>query len=477
MTALRASRPIYGVQPEFRRYLGMSRPVTTYATSEKPKSLPLDADPNPPRRISAPSRCRRLVLGLSASAGAAMVLLLAAELALRLVWNRPADQHIRFEYWKYLERDPELVYRLVPNVRVEYPRYGASFLVNSRGFRGPEIAVERSPHQRRVLVLGDSFAFGHGVGQGDCFAEVLAELLPNTEVVNLGVPGYNLRTELRYFERVGGVWRPDVVVLALCQNDVIDHGGESSTEADFAAPAAARPASSAAGAVTSLKRRLADHCRLYALVQQAVSTHKTLARAAVRIGLKDELGGFELLDDNLRPSLINLPPVMNRAWTQLEADLLKLRDAVAARGAELVVAVIPALQAVEPAALARSLAYTKYEAADFDLDQPYRWLSEFAEQQGLPLVCPLADFRAAAEAGTPLYLPGDLHFNAAGHRLMAEALRPTVEQALTAVAAKTDSADTMKRSKNDYSSAASRASAEGGAGSDRKNSAATAVAQ
>jgi len=443
------------------------------------RSLPLlDADPNPPTtRIPAPSRRRRLLFGLLASVGVAAVLLLAAELTLRLLWDRPADQHIRFEWWKYLESDPELGYRLIPDVSVEYPRYGASFRINRHGFRGPEIAPERPPHRRRVMVLGDSFAFGHGVGQGACFAEVLAELLPDTEVVNLGVPGYNLRTELRCFERVGGLWRPDVVVLALCQNDVIDHGGEPPTEADPAVGGETLPAPPPAGVVAPLKRRLADHCRVYALAQHVVNSHKPLARAAVRIGLKDELGGFEQLDDNLRASLIDPPPGVARAWAQLEDDLLKLRDAAAARGAVLVVALIPALQAVEPSALTHSLAYTKYEAADFDLDRPYQRLSEFARRHGLALVCPLAAFRAAAAAGTPLYLPGDLHFNAAGHRLFAEALRPTVEQALTATATGPSSAATTEEPASGYPSSASRASAEGGAGSDKKNNAATAVAQ
>lgn len=38
--------------------------------------------------------------------------------------------------------------------------------------------------------------------------------------------------------------------------------------------------------------------------------------------------------------------------------------------------------------------------------------------------------RCAVTSGTPLYLPGDLHFNAQGHRPLAEALRPVLEELL-----------------------------------------------
>lgn len=363
-----------------------------------------------------------------------MLPLAVGEIMLRLTWDRPGAPHIRFEFWKYLENDPELVYRPIPNILVEYPRYGASFRINRHGFRGPEIPQMRQPDRRRVLVLGDSFAFGHGVGEGQCFAEVLAELLPGTEVVNLGVPGYNVRTELRYFERVGAAWRPDVVVLALCQNDIVDHGDDpASTEGDGSDATPRREGPSpveASAAPASLKRMLSEHCRLYALGQEVVNANKGLARVAVQLGLKDELGGFEMLDNNLRASLTDPPLSVVRALEQVEADLLRVHKAAAASGAQLVVALIPSLQAVEPAALVRSLAYTKYETTDFDLNRPYERLTRFAARNGVALLNPLETFRTAAASGTPLYLPGDLHFNAEGHWLLAEALRPVVEEAL-----------------------------------------------
>jgi hypothetical protein len=62
-------------------------------------------------------------------------------------------------------------------------------------------------------LLGDSFAMGDGVERGELFADVLENLLPKTEVVNLGVSGYGTDQELLTYLRRGRQYRPDVVLL------------------------------------------------------------------------------------------------------------------------------------------------------------------------------------------------------------------------------------------------------------------------
>jgi len=49
----------------------------------------------------------------------------------------------------------------------------------------------RHAHDRyKILLLGDSCTFGARVMDKDTFGEVLEQTLPNTSVINLGVPGY-----------------------------------------------------------------------------------------------------------------------------------------------------------------------------------------------------------------------------------------------------------------------------------------------
>jgi lysophospholipase L1-like esterase len=373
-------------------------------------------------------------MALAAGGLATLLTFAALEVLLRIVWDRPEGYHINVRYLRYMLLDAELGSMPKPNTVVEYPRFGASFATNSQGLRGPERSVARQAGVRRIVVLGDSFAWGHGVSTGQAFPEVLEQLLPNTEVINLGVPGFNVRTERKYFDRVGARYQPDVVVLALCQNDIYDLDGlEQRRRNQNAAKQDEAPAPATAddgGWLRSVKKLLDDYSYVYAMCCRAVNSHKTLARAAVRLGLKEDLAGFELLDDNLHGSLIDPPPPVQRAYEQIRQDLLRLDESVRSQGSRMVVAMIPALQAVNPDELVNSIAYTRYETGDFDVDQPYRILGRFLTEHGVRVVSPLATFREKRDHGTALYLPQDLHFSREGHRLFAEAVAPMLKTML-----------------------------------------------
>ncbi|MFP4474867.1 MAG: SGNH/GDSL hydrolase family protein [Desulfatibacillaceae bacterium] len=84
-----------------------------------------------------------------------------------------------------------------------------SWSVNREGYRGDPVTRASRP----VVVLGDSFAFGAGVNDDECFPSVLADMLGGMEVANLGVPGYNTPQEVEWFLRLGVDLNPRAVVL------------------------------------------------------------------------------------------------------------------------------------------------------------------------------------------------------------------------------------------------------------------------
>ena len=51
-----------------------------------------------------------------------------------------------------------------------------------------------------------------------------------------------------------------------------------------------------------------------------------------------------------------------------------------------------------------------------------------SRENGIRVVNPLAEFRAAFKRGESLYLPGDLHFNANGHALFAKKILEAVAE-------------------------------------------------
>jgi lysophospholipase L1-like esterase len=99
---------------------------------------------------------------------------------------------------------------------------------NSRGYRDRERTLAKPRGTRRVLCLGDSFAWGSGVHFDDALPQRLERGLNEPrggsvwEVVNLARPGMNTVDEAPQLVNEGLAYDPDIVVLAYCLNDSED---------------------------------------------------------------------------------------------------------------------------------------------------------------------------------------------------------------------------------------------------------------
>lgn len=122
--------------------------------------------------------------------------------------------------------DARLPYRLRPNV--DTIARGVRVRTNSLGLRGPEVSRRPPPGVHRILVLGDSVAFGYRLEREQAFPFRLERELERRsggryEVVNAAVEGYNTENELAVLERLGLSLSPETVVLAFNLND-FDYG-------------------------------------------------------------------------------------------------------------------------------------------------------------------------------------------------------------------------------------------------------------
>ncbi len=118
---------------------------------------------------------------------------------------------------------PEIVYELIPGWRGLGPR-NERIRIDAAGLRGPELEAPR-PGTIRVLALGDSFTFGIGVEEDEAFPAALSRALAGAlgrtvEVLNGGVPGYNLFQETRALAARADALGPHVIVLGFVENDL-----------------------------------------------------------------------------------------------------------------------------------------------------------------------------------------------------------------------------------------------------------------
>ena len=102
--------------------------------------------------------------------------------------------------------------------------FSASIHINSIGLRDDEPRTDSTLH--KILGLGDSFTFGHGVEAESSFIEILENKLNRvspTDILNAGVPGTGPDHYLKVFNHVNKVYKANHVLFCIfIGNDLND---------------------------------------------------------------------------------------------------------------------------------------------------------------------------------------------------------------------------------------------------------------
>lgn len=151
-----------------------------------------------------------------------------AEIALRLFL--PQQESMRF-----FESSERYGFELKHNFQQAYHYPGVDFVMdvrtNSLGLRDREYAPSELTREgnTRILLVGDSFAFGQGVNMADHYGTKLEGILRgagiDATVIKGGVPGWGTMQETLFAKDHFDLFRPDIVVITFCGNDPGDDEG------------------------------------------------------------------------------------------------------------------------------------------------------------------------------------------------------------------------------------------------------------
>ena len=165
---------------------------------------------------------RGILINLSLIIISTLFALILSETALRLMGLNPMYvSPERDRFWKY---DPLLGWAHQPGQEgiFETPQFRTVVRINENGLRDREHSYERQNDIERILVLGDSFAWGYGVEESERFSQRLEDKL-RAEVINAGVSGYSTDQELLWYRNEGIKYETDLVIVVLAGNDVGDN--------------------------------------------------------------------------------------------------------------------------------------------------------------------------------------------------------------------------------------------------------------
>jgi hypothetical protein len=165
---------------------------------------------------------RGILINLSLIIISTLFALVVSEIALRLIGLKPLYvSPERDRFWKY---DPLLGWAHKPGQEgiFETPQFRTLVRINDNGLRDRPHSYARQNNIERILVLGDSFAWGYGVEESERFSQLLEKSL-DVEAINAGVSGYSTDQELLWYQNEGIKYDTDLVILELAGNDVDDN--------------------------------------------------------------------------------------------------------------------------------------------------------------------------------------------------------------------------------------------------------------
>jgi hypothetical protein len=323
--------------------------------------------------------------------------------------------------------------------------FDVRMVCNSKGLRDAEKDYVKSPGIRRILVLGDSFAWGHGVENHEMVSTVLQDLIPAAETINFGVKGYSTVQEVLRLEREGLRYDPDFALLFFCWNDLEDNFDSK----DLRRPFVQLEGNDTLRIVnTPVQRHYKSPVKLWL---QANS--RTYGFARYRLELLDHKrktrhGRDALRSQRLTPErraekkeaadrkVFSMPeiyappsPEMDRAWTAVRLLLTRARDTMAQAGGRLGVVYVATQQGSDRELFISEMKIAGYDpdSEELDWDRPSRRLAGICAQLDIPYINPTPIFRAHPDPSL-LFFKHDAHWSPAGHRLVAETIAARIAE-------------------------------------------------
>lgn len=309
------------------------------------------------------------------------------------------DRNLNAE--SFMATDRELIFKIKPNQNflVKHPDYQMRVVTHLNlpdiGFRGGSVG---GPPW--AVAVGDSFTFGQGVNHEALWTTVLAKAL-GKDVINMGVPAQGPSQYTRIFKRYGLPLKPRVVFYGFYFNDL---------------DSAVRFRRNQRGIPVS--RYLRDYSIVYNLLGGAkrVKDQQPVFFKAEGVELALEPVG-------LRRELERQVEKFAERWAAVSHEIEEAIKASQEAGVKFVLVYFPSRWEVHWEQIKTQLNFP----SNLDMDRLHRKVLEYCGSKAITCFDLSPALKREAGQNKQLYFRTDGHWNAAGNRVVADAIAEFVK--------------------------------------------------
>jgi hypothetical protein len=348
----------------------------------------------------------------------------------------------------FCEYDPLLGWRKISNGGGIYitQDYTIHEKFNSKGIRGQEYSYNKLNNEKRILIIGDSFAEGASVEFSNLFSEVLKEKLFNKrgiyyEVINAGTCGYSTDQELLFFESEGKKYKPDITIVMFYENDVWYNNqprywrgnkpvfkleNETLILTNVPVPKSDKNLDQSFDKeplFEKVKKWLSRKSYLYRFIRDKIKTSIFLYKIAGKLGLANK---YEAIPDEFRVWERKYSGEISKAWNITKALLIRLKLQAESIGSKLLIFYVPNSASIYNEEWQDAKLRYNLSDNDWNIDQAGIELKSFCATNKIDFINPTEPFKTRAEEikrqGRALYFVKDGHWTIEGNKLAAEIL-------------------------------------------------------
>ncbi|MFQ5964753.1 MAG: hypothetical protein ACE5KZ_10765 [Candidatus Scalinduaceae bacterium] len=387
-------------------------------------------------------------------AGTFLICLLICEVAIRIL-DPQSDLRRRDLFFRY---EPFIGFEGIPNKKGVYATrsFKTTITLNNEGFRDYNHDKKNTQNKFRIITLGDSFTWGHGVENDQIYMKVLEKYDVNIETINMGGSGGDPPGELKAYISRGLHYEHNVVLLGFfIGNDIVayypkdddsppqwgfDSKGnfvligkmKSQEEVD-----AIRKESEEKYSPTkkrNIRGRihywLIRHVQLCTFIDNYRDYYSEIIKGS---HLYTRILKFFGIENKRAFGFLNYcmkrdPEDVKYGWKLLAATLKTTKDYVVKAGAKLYVLFIPLRGQVSQKFYERTARKYGHDPSDFDIEKPNRKLSKLCKELEIAYLDLLPAMREESSNGNQLYFTRDGHWNAEGHRIAAREIYKDIKK-------------------------------------------------